>query len=83
MAGEVIALEKAALPDESLRGGREWNEPAIFPPSSSGGERGEDTMLGDLKGKIFLGGANPDSSNENFLCFPGDPLLDPLGRGEI
>lgn len=49
MPGDVTAPLKAALPEESFRGGNEWNELAILPvDSSSVGSRGVETVLDDL-----------------------------------
>lgn len=74
IAGDVTALAKAALPEDSFRGGREWNEPDILLLPSSVGKRGEDMMLDDLLGNSARGGANPNSSKESCFCFPGELL---------
>lgn len=79
-AGDIIGLINAALPEESFRGGREWNEPDMLPePSSSVGNSGEDMMLEDLLGNRARGGAKPSSSNECCLYLSGEPLTEPLG----
>lgn len=83
--GDAMALVKAALPEESLRGGKEWKEPAMLPePSSSVGTSGEEVLLAVLREWNARGGANPISSKEPCFrrCFSGEPCVEAFARGD-
>lgn len=72
----AAAWTRAVLPDDNLRGGKEWKDPPILLATSSLVEpSGADRMLDDRLGNNVLGGASPRSSRDPGFVFLGDPAL--------
>lgn len=82
-SGEAREWLRAGLPVDSLRGGREWNDPPMLPDTSSSvGVNGDDKMLEDRLGNSVLGGARPRSSSDPGFDFSGEFGVDSFCKGD-